>query len=181
MDTDTNLELSEQLSSIRVINKMEEINGNPWVKDPNLDNLIELARMAGVGSMPYVFRDFMDISNQTVLQEVKDDSGEVVGYKPEIHLEVNVFNADTIVRQLFACQVIFYALRHNKEFRIKLNTSQNFSQSGPAKIKTQDGYATFTRTGTQPQMMELVATYADKALEVKKWQQKMIKEFLDKS
>lgn len=129
--------------------------------------------------MEYALRDFIDVSNHTVLTEVKNEAGEVVSYKPEIHMQVDWFNADETIRKLFSCQVIFYALRHNQEFRIKWNSAKDINESGPASIKSHGGYATFTRTGTQPQMMELVYAYSSKALEVKEWEVGKAKEILN--
>jgi hypothetical protein len=169
MDSKTDLE-QETGQFIRELSKMEEINGNPWRKDPQLDQVIKIARRNGVGSMEYALRDFMELSNHTTLTEVKNEAGEVVAYQPQIALEVDWFNADTVIRQLFSCQIIFYALRYNEEFKVKYGSSKDVNIDGPAHIKSKEGYATFTRTGTQEQMMELAYVYASKALEVKEWQ-----------
>lgn len=178
METDTDTDKSEQLSYIREISKMEDINGNPWLKDPQLDEVIKIARRNGVGSMPYALMDFMELSNHTTLTEVKNDQGEVVAYQPQIALEVDWFNADQIIRQLLSCQLIFYALRHNKDFKIKWPSSKEVREDGPAKLRSKEGYVTFTRTGTPEQMMELAHIYMSKALEVKEWQISVAKGFL---
>lgn len=162
---------------IPVIDKMEQIINNPWIKDPRMGKLIDLSRRVGVGSMPYVLKDFIEISNHTKLSEIKNESGEVIAYQPQIELTVDWHNADTVIRQLFSSQIIFYTLFWNEQFKIRTTTNATFE--GPFKVAKEDTYTTLTRTGTREQMLELVNIYAAKALEVKEWKIGKAKEILN--
>lgn len=162
---------------IPVIDKMEQIINNPWIKDPRMGKLIDLSRRVGVGSMPYVLKDFIEISNHTKLSEIKNESGEVIAYQPQIELTVDWHNADTVIRQLFSSQIIFYTLFWNEHFKIKNVTSE--TPKGPFRVTSDDTYTTLTRTGSREQMLELMSAYATKALEVKQWKVSKAKEILN--
>lgn len=171
----------EKLSNIRIIDTFEEILPYPGAETKLGNNLIALAKGYGLNNMRDVVAEWIDFGKNTSLAEIKDSKGEVIGYRPEINVEVTFDNSLEIQRKLAASMILSFAVLTNNRFKIHWDSV--YEKEGIFGSTWADGYLTISRQNTPPGVyIDLIKICSDKEKEVQDWhlnQIDLVKQGLD--